>query len=231
MSSPVIILVILSRWAEKPFQGKPFGLKQGQVEWVLKKRDQLNVILICLSSSLSSCLVGQRNLLRENHLGSNKDKLNGFLKKGTSWMPSWYACHHPRHLVSSGGETFSGKTFWATWVPAHARPNSLLPLLLTSSFLMPRLQLERNCEKGLGIVLRISLLWIFSWALPGLELHNAPRTKYYLTSTHPGFQFETITRAILKVWLWNNNFQSLKWSFGPHLMHSQAFIKWNYRHS
>ena len=41
----------------------------------------------------------------------------------------------------------------------------------------------------------------------------------------------TITRAILKVWLWNNNFQSLKWSFGPHLMHRQAFIRWNYRNS
>ena len=70
MSSPVIILVILPRWAEKPFQGKPFGLKQGQVEWVLKKRDQLNVILICLSSSSSSCLVGRRNLFRENLPGA-----------------------------------------------------------------------------------------------------------------------------------------------------------------
>ena len=41
----------------------------------------------------------------------------------------------------------------------------------------------------------------------------------------------TIAPTFLKVWLWNNNFQSLKWSFGPHLMHSQAFIKWNHENS
>ena len=69
LDMPVIILVILSRRGEKPFKGKPFGLKQGQVEWVLKKRDQLNALLICLSSSSSSCLVGRRNLFRENLLG------------------------------------------------------------------------------------------------------------------------------------------------------------------
>ena len=173
---------------------KNFGA-QARTSWMSsQKKGPVECHL--LSSSSSSCLVGQRNLFRENlanpawgtnqkgsegglgkPFGLKQGQVEWVLKKGTSWMSSWYACHHPRHLVSSGGETFSGKTFWATWVPAHARPNSLLPLLLTSSFLMPRLQLGRNCEKGLGIVLRISLLWIFSWALPRLKLHNAPPYK------------------------------------------------------
>ena len=111
-----------------------------------QKRDQLNALLICLSSSSSSCLVGERNLFRENLLGD---------------------------------------------LGAGSRKAQLLPLLLTSSFLMPRLQLERNCEKGLGFVIRISLLNFFLGPAPGLKLHNAPQ-KVSLTCTHPCSQFQTI---------------------------------------
>ena len=65
--------------------------------------------------------------------GSCRDELNGFSKSNQLEAISSEAhpCHHPRHLVLSG-ETFSGKTFWATW-SAHARPNSSLSYSLPAS--------------------------------------------------------------------------------------------------
>ena len=66
----------------------------------------------------------------------------------------------------------------------------------------------------------------FHLCLSGLMLHNNPSALLLLTQI-----FSQLYEQLWRPWLRNNNFQSLKWSFGPHLTHRQAFILWNHRNS
>ena len=66
----------------------------------------------------------------------------------------------------------------------------------------------------------------FHLCLSGLMLHNNPSALLLLTQI-----FSQLYEQLWRPWLRNNNLQSLKWSFGPHLTHRQAFILWNHRNS
>ena len=112
----------------------------------------------------------------------------------------------------------------------HARPNSSL----SYSQLLPNAKVTTRpiVKKVWGSCFSRfvpGFARIFScWPARDSSCIMRPKVSHFYS---PNVLSLTITLAILKVWLWNNNFQSLKWSFGPHLMHRQAFIKWNYRNS